>query len=117
MIASNSCEQLVLTTQANNLMKSGDFYLGSRTRDSANRRLALNHSATGASIRFDTCHRGGAGKNQDSVCGIPGSTPEMKSPDFIKILIRWTVTPSLVEVFHSASLLFASPLAAMGHHS
>jgi len=36
------------------MMKSGDFFLGSRTRDSANRRLALNHSATVACIRSDT---------------------------------------------------------------
>jgi len=29
-------------------MKSGDFYFGSRTRDSASRCLVINHSATGA---------------------------------------------------------------------
>ena len=28
--------------------------------------------------------------------------PEIKSPDYIKILIRWTVTASLVEAFHAA---------------
>ena len=32
------------------VMKSGDFYLGSRTRDSANRRLAINHLATGGGM-------------------------------------------------------------------
>jgi len=28
--------------------------------------------------------------------------PEIKSPEYIKILILWTVTPSLVQVFHAA---------------
>jgi len=68
------------------VMKSGDFYLGSRTRDSANRSLALNQSSTVACIRSDTHHRGGVVKSQASVCGIPGPTLKIKSPDFIKIL-------------------------------
>jgi len=67
------------------LMKSGNFYLGSRTRDSANRGLALNHSATVACIRSNTRHRGGAVKSQASVRRIPGSTPEIKIYRFHQI--------------------------------
>jgi len=65
-------------------MKSGDFNLGSRTWDSANRHLALNHSAV-AYIRSDTRHRGGVVKSQAFGRRIPGSTPEIKSPGFIKV--------------------------------
>ena len=36
----------------------------------------------------------------DFISGI--RIPEIKSPDYMKILIRWTVTPSLVEAFHAA---------------
>ena len=38
----------------------------------------------------------------------------MNSPDTIKILILWTVTPSLVEAFHAAFYSFPPPLG--GHH-
>ena len=57
---------------------SGDFYLGSRTRDSVDRRLDLNHSASVACIRSDTRHRGRVSKSPASVRGVPGSTPEIK---------------------------------------
>jgi len=58
--------------------KSGDFYLGSRTRDSANRRSDLNRSATVACIRSNTRHRGRAFKSRASVRGMPGLTPKIK---------------------------------------
>jgi len=38
----------------------------------------------------------------------------MNSPDSIKILILWIVTPSLVEEFHAAFYSFPPPLG--GHH-
>ena len=38
----------------------------------------------------------------------------MYSPDSIKILILWTVTPRLVEAFHAAFYSFHPPLG--GHH-
>jgi len=37
----------------------------------------------------------------------------MHSPDSIKILILWTVTPSLIEAFHAAFYSFPPPLG--GH--
>ena len=70
------------------LMKSRDFNLGSRSRESANNRLALNHSDIVACIRSDTrhrsdsCHRGGVVNSQAYVRGIPGSTLEIKISRF-----------------------------------
>jgi len=44
-----------------------------------------------------------------------GRNPEIHiSPDSIKILIHWTVTPSLVGAFHAAFYFFPPPLG--GHH-
>jgi len=72
------------------MMKSGDFHLRSRTQDSANRRLALNHSATVVCIRSDTRHRGGVAKSQASVCGIPGSSPRDQNLQISSVCVRET---------------------------
>ena len=60
------------------MMKSGDFYFGSRIRDSANKRSTLKNAATVTCIRSDTRHRGGVGMSQASIRGILGSTPDLK---------------------------------------
>jgi len=57
------------------VIKSGDFYVGSRTRDSANRCLAVNHSALVACVRSDTRHCDRVVEIRASVRGTLGSTP------------------------------------------
>jgi len=57
---------------------SGDFYLGSQTRDSVNRRFDLNYFASVACISSGTRHRGRVSESPASVRGVPGSTPEIK---------------------------------------
>ena len=102
-------------------MKSGDFYLGSQTRDSANRRSALNRSATVACIRSDTRHRGGALKIRASV-RIPGSTvaPEIKISRFhqnLDPLDRDSEYRRSRRIMISSGILLSSPPVVLGRQS
>jgi len=92
------------------------FYLGSRTRDSANRRLALNHWATVACIRSDTRHRARVVKIQASVRGIPASIPEKKISRFHRNrdVLADNSTTSLVCILRHFSLCV--PTSCLGHH-
>jgi len=103
------------------MMKSGDFYLGSRTRDSANRRSALKRSATVACITSDTRHRGGALKSRASV-RIPGSTvaPEIKISRFhqnLDLLDRDSESRRSRSIMISCGILLSSPSVVLGRQS